>query len=558
MKVYEVVASFLARERGGDPVFGLMGDANLAYLGAFIERHEGNYVAAALEGGSVSMADGWARMTGRPGVATVTFGPALTNTLTALTEAVRAKTPLVLLSGETPASNEHFQYADTEGFARLAGARYERVLTADGLVETMAKAFVHTTSTHQPVLLDIPFPLIGQETEDREPVRAGLPRQAIAPDPEVLDDALGALLGARRPFLLAGLGAVRAGAREAILALARAIGAPVLTSLAAKDLFLGEPDNLGIHGNLSTPAAYEHMGSADVVMSFGASLNNWQTDDYELLKGKHVIQNDIDPDALGKYGPIGLGVVGDARATAQALLDMVREAEMEKDGPSAALNELLARPGREAKDLFRPHTGDGFVDMREAALTLSGAVGVRAQQVSDVGRFSKSVWPHTTVDPSRWAYAGYFGAIGLGLATGIGAAAARADVPTLVWAGDGGAMQGLIEVNTAVRHGLPLIAVVLNDECYGAEYYKLKGVGSRAETSFIPWSSFAAVAQGLGAQSVKVTGREELQAAAERVREATAALAAGKTAAEAGLPLLVEIMVDPHKVSLQAAVTPLD
>ncbi|WP_051297481.1 thiamine pyrophosphate-binding protein [Brevibacterium album] len=558
MKVFEVIASFLARERSGDPVFGLMGDANLAYLGAFIERHEGNYIAAALEGGSVSMADGWARMTGRPGVATVTFGPALTNTLTALTEAVRAKTPLVLIAGDTPAANEHFQYADTEGFARLAGARYERVLTASGLVETMAKAFVHTTATSQPVLLDIPFPLIGQEAEDRAPVRTALPRQAVAPDPDVLDEALGALLGAKRPFLLAGLGAVRAGARDAILALARALGAPVLTSLAAKDLFLGEPENLGIHGSLSTPAAYEHMGGADVLMSFGASLNNWQTDSYELLRGKHVIQSDIDPDALGKFGPIALGVVGDAKATAEALLEMVQEAGLERETVPAHLTELLERPGREAKDLFRPHTGDGFVDMREVALTLSEAVGAKAQQVSDVGRFTYSVWPHTTVDPSRWAYAGYFGAIGLGIATGIGAAAARSDVPTLVWAGDGGSMQGLIEVNTAVRHGLPLISVVLNDECYGAEYAKLLGVGSKAETSFIPWSSFAAVAQGLGAHGVKVTSREELETVAGRVREAAEALAAGRTPAEAGLPLVIEVMVDPHKVSRHPAVVPLD
>src|SRR5699024_9445445 len=99
MRLFEAVGRYLAEERNKDPVFGLLGDANLGYMGAFVERENGNYIAAVHEGGAVSMGDGWARSTGKVAVVTVTHGPALTNTLTALTEATKSKTPIVLLSG---------------------------------------------------------------------------------------------------------------------------------------------------------------------------------------------------------------------------------------------------------------------------------------------------------------------------------------------------------------------------------------------------------------------------------------------------------------------------
>src|SRR5699024_4583737 len=114
MKLFQAVSRYLAEERNNCPVFGLLGDANLGYMGAFIEQENGNYVAAAHEGGAVSMGDGWARATGHVGVVTVTHGPALTNTLTALTEATKSNTPMVLLSGSTPDVNEHYQYIDLE------------------------------------------------------------------------------------------------------------------------------------------------------------------------------------------------------------------------------------------------------------------------------------------------------------------------------------------------------------------------------------------------------------------------------------------------------------
>lgn len=552
MKAFHVIAKFLAHERAGKPVFGLMGDANLAFLGAFIEAEKGNYVGAVREGGAVSMAEGYARMSGEVGVASVTHGPALTNTLTELTEAARGRAPIVVIYGDTPTHNEHFQYFDSQAFARAAGAHYERVLTPELLVTTMRKAFLRARLDSVPVLLDIPFPLMKAELEWTPPALTHAAPQAIAPDTDAVDEALGLLMSAKRPFVLAGRGAVAAGARDAILALARKVNAPVLTSLLAKQLFEGEPENLGIHGTLSTPAAIEYMGEADVVLSLGASLNNWQTDHYQLLEGKQVIQSDIDPAAIAKFGPVAQAVVGDARLVSEAMVARLDEIGHEPRR-AAYLEKIAQTPFRESRDLFVPHTGDGFVDMRHAALTLSEALPQGTVNITDVGRFCYSVWPHIDVTPGRWHYAGYFGSIGLGIAEGVGAALAVDDAPTVVWAGDGGSMQGLLEISTAVRAKAPLLVVVMNDQCYGAEYGKLQAVGWHAETSFLEWPSFAESAAGLGAETLRVTSAQELEAAAARVSAWSAESVAGDAR-----PLLIEVVADAHKVSIHPAVVPLE
>lgn len=213
MKLYEAVANYLADERAGRPLFGLMGDANLTFLGLYEDRHGGSYISAALEGGAVSMADGWARATGEVGVATVTHGPALTNTLTALAEAVRARTALVLLAGSPPDVNGHFQYTDIEGFAKFAGAVFVKVRKDRELLPMLDKAFAHAATASTPVVIDIPFDLMRNEVDYRAPK---LPDRAGArprPDADSVDEALARLVSAKRPLIVAGRGAVSSGAR---------------------------------------------------------------------------------------------------------------------------------------------------------------------------------------------------------------------------------------------------------------------------------------------------------------------------------------------------------
>lgn len=538
MKNYEAISRFLAHERSGKPLFGLMGDANLAYLGHFIEQTDGRYIGMSIEDAVVLAADGYARFSGEVGMATVTFGPAITNAITALTEAARARTPLVLLTGDTPDVNEHYQRIDIAAVAALTGAAYERSYSGADAVKTIHKAVMRARARQQPVIVNIPYAQMNDEVDLPELPDLSQPASVLGADSERVEDALGYLMSARRPLVLAGRGVISAGARDSVLRFARMIGAPVMTSLIAKDLFRGEPENLGIHGTLSNEVGVEYMGDADVVIAFGASLNNWQTDHYHLMEGKKVIQVDSCAEALGKYGPVDVAIQADVAAAVDALAGTLLEADPDADSRPAPkyVAALKDRPQREALDDYRSTSREDHIDVRDAAMRISTAINHDGQkqinQVSDIGMYFPSVVQHMVVDPGKWDFGGYFGAIGLAIPLGVGAAYADSSRPTVVWVGDGAAMHSLMEVSTAVRDGLPLVVVVLNDSCYGAEFYKLENFGSKGETSFVQWPSFAAMARGMGAAGHTVSSLVELDSVLGELGEITS-------------PTVIEVVTDP-------------
>ncbi|MFC9833723.1 thiamine pyrophosphate-binding protein [Rhodococcus sp. NPDC127530] len=531
MKTFEVAAQTLSKQ-GIQTIFGLMGDANLAYLGAYVENEGGEFVAAVAEGSAVSMADGFHRMTGKVGVASVTHGPAVTNCLTAITEAVRARSQVLLIVGDTPNVHHHFQNLDIEGFARAAGAQYLRVRTPDVVSADIAQALTRIRSEHRPLLLDIPYDLLEKPAQYAAAPQPSAARPTSHPDPDVIDDVLGILLSTQRPLIVAGRGAVSAGARENLLRLARLLDAPVMTTLLAKDLFAGVPENLGVHGNLSHEVGAAEIARADCVITFGASLNTFTTDSNTLAKGKTVIQCDDRLEAIARFGPVSVGVIADAALAAGAMCERLEDAgHTPATGRVTALAQEVAAAQRHP---YRSITGNGTVDMRDAMAWLSEAVPAGAQVVTDIGRFCLAAWKHLEVTPGRFTVPGTFGSIGLGIATAVGAATARRDVPTVCVAGDGGAMMGLMELSTAVRYQLPLVLVVLNDNCYGAEYRKLAEVGLDPCHSQVRWPELADMGRSLGAHSVVVRERDDFTGVA-------AAISAGR------YPLLVEVKADPAR-----------
>ncbi|EID71894.1 MULTISPECIES: thiamine pyrophosphate-binding protein [Rhodococcus] len=532
MKTYQLAARALS-EFGVGTVFGLMGDANLAYLGDFAENRDGEFVAAVAEGGAVSMADGYARTTGRVGVASVSHGPAVTNCTTALVEAVRSRSAVLLLTGSTPNVRDHFQDFDLEGFARLTGAEYRRVRKAAAVGADIAEALARVAATRTPLVLDLPYDLLEVTVTGELPHAVPSPPVAGAPDPELVDDALAALLGSTRPLILAGRGAVESGAREDILRLARAIDAPVMTTLLAKDLFAGEPDNLGVHGSLSHAVAIEEIGRVDCMLVVGAALSSFTTDNTALLAGKFVIQIDDRSSAFGRFAPVSLPIPGDAAGVVHALCE--RLAEADAPAPSGRRVAQLAEALRELEHKgYRSISGGGTVDMRDAMARLAELLPPGAQVVTDIGRFSTAAWKYLPVEPSRFTVPGAFGSIGLGVATAVGAAAGRRDVPTVCVAGDGGTMMGLTEVSTAVRHRLPLVLVVLDDNCYGAEYLKLANLDLKPAHSEVEWPGFAETARALGARAVTIREVDDFAQVAALVKNGD-------------YPLVVEVKADPAR-----------
>jgi thiamine pyrophosphate-dependent acetolactate synthase large subunit-like protein len=532
MKVFHTLADALTGHRV-DTVFGLMGNANLLYLPAFAEAG-GRFVAVAHEAGAVAMADGHARMSGRVGVASVTHGPAFTNTLTSLVEAARSRSRVLLVTGDPPPVPTHFHHFDIATVAAAAGAGYERVHEPGSLVADMNRAMQRIVAERRPVVLNVPIGLM--QTEAGEQAQIALPvtpGTMMAPEPEALDGALGLIGSAKRPLVLAGHGAAAADARGALIELADRIGAALATTVLGKELFAGHPRDIGIFGSLAHSVAGAVITESDCVIAFGASLNMWTALNGDLFRGKKVVHVDTDPARFGSYTPVDEAVAGDARRTAEAMNALLEQAGVTAANGTWAERVAKSLAGHSPQDDFADRSGPDTVDIRSAMIRLDRVLPTRRTVVSDIGRFNVGVWPYLRVaDPLHFTVMGGFGSIGLGLAGAIGAATAGDGRPVVATVGDGGFMMHLSEFTTAVRQRLPIVVVVLNDGVYGAEHYKLRNHGYDPTYSASAWPDLAALATAMGAHALTVHKVGELDAVGDLLPTLDG-------------PLLVDVRLDP-------------
>ena len=353
MDGHDAIAKALS-DQGVDTMFGVLGDGNLFIAEAMMRNHGLNYIAATHEANGVLMAEGWARAVGRLGVATCTHGPGLTNTMTALVEGTKNRTPMLVVAGDTPvADRNHLQNLDQHALVTSTGAGFEPIRTRDTIASDIDTAIRRAHAERRPIVLNVALNIEWETDVTLAPVPLfEPPAMALDPDPAALDIAVGILASATRPIVLAGRGAVRSGAHDALLELARALGAPVATSLLGTGYFSDDDCNLGIYGTLSHPVAQEAIAGADCVIAFGASLNYFTTDRGTLLRGKRVIQCDLDPARIGSTVPIDAGVVGDATRIAETITAWLAEADHVPSNfrsPELAAGSGRVRPGHRVR-----------------------------------------------------------------------------------------------------------------------------------------------------------------------------------------------------------------
>jgi thiamine pyrophosphate-dependent acetolactate synthase large subunit-like protein len=334
---------------------------------------------------------------------------------------------------------------------------------------------------------------------------------APVPDSESIAEAARLLARGRRPLLIAGRGAVLAGARKPIEQLARAAGALLATSAVANGLFAGNPYYLGISGGFAAPTAAELIRRADVVVSFGASLNMWTTRQGRLIDaGAHVIQVDVEEDAIGAHRPAEVALVGDAAETARALLELVGHGSPATWRTPELAEEIARRRWRETP--FQDASGEGRIDPRTLAVGLDDLLPSERLLACDGGHFMGWLPMYCRVpDKQGMVFTQAFQAIGGGFATAVGAAAARPDRLVVCGFGDGGALMGISELETIVRLGLPVLAVVFNDAAYGAEVHHFGPEGADLDAVRFPDTDFAALGRAAGAEGVTVRSRGDLE-----------------------------------------------
>ncbi len=493
MLVAEAVADVLAG-LGAGTVFGVVGSGNFHVTNALTARGV-RFVAARHECGAAAMADAWTRTSGRTGLLSLHQGPGFTNALTGITEAAKSRTPLLVLAADVAgaAVRSNFRIG-MDALAAAVGAVPERVHSAESAVADTRRAFLTAARERRTVVLAMPLDVQAAQVPAAQHPGSADPRQTVA-----------ALRAAERPVFIAGRGARISRARAELERLADACGALLATSAAAKGLFRGSPWDLDISGGFASPLAAELIRGADLIVSWGCALNMWTMRHGALVgPGAAVVQVDLDPAAIGAHRPADLGVVGDVAATAAA-------AAAGFTGPaapgyrSAQLRERITHEIRWRDVRFKDESGGGRVDPRTLSIALDDMLPAERVVAVDSGNFMGYPSMYLSVpDADAFCFTQAYQSVGLGLASAIGAALAAPHRLPVAALGDGGALMGVSELETAARLGLPMVIVVYDDEAYGAEVHHFGPDGHPLDTVTFPPADIAAIGRGFGCEGITV------------------------------------------------------
>jgi thiamine pyrophosphate-dependent acetolactate synthase large subunit-like protein len=490
------------------------------------------------EGSAVCMADGYGRVTGRIAVCSVHQGPGLTNTMTGLTEAAKSRTPLLVLAGESPAAalNSNFRI-DQDDLVESVGAIADRVHSARTAADDAQRAYHRAIAERRPVVLMLPIDIQPQPAARTAPEQRPPPHIA---SPEPRTEAIAAvaelITTAARPAIIAGRGAVLADARDDLEELGQRIGAILATSAPANGLFHGLPYAIGISGGFASPFAAELLPQADLLLVFGASVNQWTTKHGALVGANaKLVQVDVETKAIGRNRPADFAMIGDAKATASKLIEALDQRAHRNTGfrtPQLA-QQLASR--RWHDEPYDDASTDEWIDPRTLSIAVDKALPANRAVAVDSGHFLGYPSMYLQVPDARaWVFPNGFQAVGLGLGNALGAAIANPDRPTVAALGDGGAFMALAELETAARLKLGnLVVLIYDDAAYGAEVHHFAPMGHDVSLVRFPDADLAAIARAAGARAATVRKTDDLAVIDEWRTE------------RSGHPLVLDAKVNP-------------
>jgi thiamine pyrophosphate-dependent acetolactate synthase large subunit-like protein len=512
--VAEVVGATIAAQGVAD-AFGVIGSGNLIVTNALVAGGA-KFHHARHEGGATCMADGYARVSDRVGVVSVHQGPGLTNTLTGLAEAAKSRTPLLVLAGDSPAAalTSNFRI-DQHDLVESVGAIADRVHSPKTAADDAQRAYHRAIAERRPIVLMLPIDIQPQPAAQTEPSQPPPPPiDPPEPNREALHTAAQELMNATRPAIIAGRGAVLAGARDELEALGARIGAILATSAPAKGLFRGLPFAVGISGGFASPFAQKLLPQADTVLIVGASANHWTTKHGAMLAGAStVIQIDADPRAIARNRPADFAIVGDAKAAARALTHELTESEGPQRGfRTPELAEQVATNGWR-DDPYEDASTTEWIDPRTVSIALNDALPLDKTVAVDSGHFLGYPSMFLEVpDAHAWVFPNGFQSVGLGLGNAIGAAIARPGRPAVAALGDGGTFMALAELETAARLDVTnLIILIYDDAAYGAEVHHFAPMGQNVDLVKFKDADLASIARSAGCEAHKITSTDGLE-----------------------------------------------
>ncbi|MGW8761262.1 5-guanidino-2-oxopentanoate decarboxylase [Streptomyces sp. NPDC055815] len=511
----EAVVRALA-SHGVTDAFGIPGTHNLE-----IYRHLPGYgirhVTPRHEQGAGYAADAYARVSGRPGVAITTTGPALLNIAAAVGQAYSDSVPLLVVSPGMPLRHPrqstgllHEMRSQTEALRGVAAFSH-RVSSVDEIGSAVARAFtLFRTGRPRPVHIEVPLDLL-ETVEPAGPVRRAPLTGPPAPDPAAVDQAAAVLRAARRPALVLGGGA-RAAAAECA-ALAERLGAPAVTTANGKGV-LDERHPLSLGVSLHSPAVQKWLADRDVVLAVGTELAEsdlWGPP--PALRGT-LIRVDVDPAQMYAGLPADVPLVGDARVLLTALLAECRGGGGDVPAEAADLAHVPADPG----DVRALRAARDDETRARDARWLPYLRAVRRVLAEDAVLTSDSAQccyygalPHLPLGPGgRYLHPTGFGTLGYALPAAIGAKTACPERQVVALSGDGGLQFSVQELATAAQLRLPLPVVVFDNGGYGEIREEMAARGDTPLAVDLPAVDLPALARAYGGHGATVRSPEEL------------------------------------------------
>ncbi len=541
LKGAEIIWECLLRE-GVDLVFGYPGGAILPTYDVMTKYPQIHHVLTRHEQGATHMADGYARATGKVGVAIATSGPGATNMVTGIATAMMDSSPLVCITGQvgTPTiGSDAFQETDVTGVTLPVTKHNYLVTNVDELAYTIREAFhIARTGRPGPVLIDIPKDVQNATTEfvyPEDPVVLPGYHPGEAASEDELAEAMALIGPAKRPLILAGHGIIMSGAMRELQAFAERARIPIALTLLGKGampeshpLVLGM---MGMHGE-----AYVNMAiqEADLLVALGMRFDDRVTGNLATYAQKsRKIHVDIDPSEINKIIPVDLGIVGDLKTVLGQLTP--RMAAQQHDDWVEQIDEW--RDDSRKRDIVNRDSG-GHLYAAHVIHDLWRFTGGEAVTVTDVGQhqmWEAQYYPHTR--PQTLITSGGLGTMGFGLPAAIGAKMAVPQEEVWAIVGDGGFQMTLVELATAVQEKVAINIAVINNGFLGMvrqwqEFFYEERYN--ATPMFSP--DFCKLAEAYGLPSIRVTSREEIEDAVKQAQAYTDG------------PFLIEFAVEKHDV----------
>ncbi|MEE9397742.1 MAG: acetolactate synthase 3 large subunit [Methylococcales bacterium] len=515
------------KDEGVEYIFGYPGGAVLHLYDALFKQEDIKHILVRHEQGATHAADGYARVTGKPGVVLVTSGPGATNAVTGIATAFMDSIPMIVISGQvaTPLiGSDAFQEVDMVGITRPCVKHNFLIKDVNDIAETIKKAFyVATTGRPGPVVIDIPKDVNDPNIKIPYKYPKQVNMRSYSPAAKghkgQIKKAVDLILSAKRPILYVGGGVVLGDASEALIKLTRMLKFPLTNTLMGLGAYPAtDKQNLGMLGMHGTYEANMAMYGCDVLIAIGARFDDRVTGKLsEFCPDAKIIHIDIDPSSISKNVRVDVPIVGQVKSVLVDMIAMIKETrpKISKDLVDAWWSQIeewrkidCLKYDRESNEIKPQYVIEQLYEVTKGAAYISSDVGQHQMWAAQYYKFDK---------PRHWANSGGLGTMGFGLPAAIGIKLAHPDADVACITGEASIQMCIQELATALQYKTPVKIVNLNNRYMGMvrqwQEFSYESRYSHSYMDTIP--DFVKLAESYGHVGIRIENPEDVRPALE-------------------------------------------